>query len=180
MKTLSAAFLGLASVGLLSASGAYAADGTITITGQVVDSSCDIAVNGATGDATVVLPSVSKTTLANPGDTAGATSVSMSLTGCPATGSVRAYFEALNVDQATGYLTNTAAATPAENVQVQVTDASGTGIDLRTNDNNNFVDFTDDAGVGTANLEYGVQYVATDAATAGQVETQLVYSLDYQ
>lgn len=184
MKTLSAAFLGLASVGLLSASGAHAADGTITITGQVVDSSCAIAVNGGTGDATVVLPSVSKTTLANPDDVAGSTAVNMTLSGCPATGSVRAYFEALNVDQSTGHLINTASATPAENVQVQVTNASGSAIDLRTNDNstNSFVAFTDDgAGVGTANLQYGVQYIATGgAATAGQVETQLVYSLDYQ
>ncbi|ARU88552.1 fimbrial protein [Pseudomonas sp. M30-35] len=180
MKTLSAAFVGLFGVGLLSTTGAYAADGTITITGEVVDSSCDVAVNGATGDATVVLPSVSKTALANPGDTAGATSVNLSLSGCPATGSVRAYFEALNVDQGTGYLINTASVTPAEGVQVQVTDANGTGIDLITNTNNQYVAFTDTAGVGTADLQYGVQYVATGTATAGQVETQLVYSLDYQ
>lgn len=153
---------------------------TITITGQVVDAACDISVNGATGDSTVVLPSVGKNSLVNPGDTAGSTAVSMSLSGCPDTGGVRAYFEALNVDQSTGHLLNTSA-TPADNVQVQVTNAVGTGIDLRTNTDNDFVNFTDDgAGAGTADLQYGVQYVATGAATAGQVETQLTYSLDYQ
>ena len=66
------------------------------------------------------------------------------------------------------------------NVQVQVTDPSGAGIDLRTNTNNNFVSFIDNAGTGSADLQYGVQYVATGASTAGQVETQLTYSLDYQ
>lgn len=179
MKTLSAACIGLVSAGLLCASGAYASDGTITITGQVTDSSCNIAVNGATGDATIVLPTVSTTVLANDGDTAGATAVSMSLTGCPSGQGVRAYFESTNVDQATGYLKNTATGTPAENVQVQVTDTSGNDIDLRSNatTNNNYVATETD---GSANLEYGVQYIATGASTAGPVETALVYSLDYQ
>lgn len=176
-KVIFAAVSGFALMGAQSAS---AADGTITITGQVIDAGCDISVNGATGDSTVVLPAVSKNILANPGDTAGNTAVNLSLSNCPATGGVRAYFEALNVDQATGHLLNTAA-TPADNVQVQVTDAAGTGIDLRTNTTNDFVNFTDDGGgVGTADLQYGVQYVATGASTAGQVETQLTYSLEYQ
>lgn len=176
-KVIFAAVSGLA---LLGAQSATAADGTITISGQVIDAGCDISVNGGTGDSTVVLPSVSKNTLANPGDTAGNTTVSLSLSGCPDTGGVRAYFEALNVDQSTGHLLNTAA-TPADNVEVQVTDAAGTGIDLRTNTTNNFVNFIDGgAGTGTADLQYGVQYVATGAATAGQVETQLTYSLEYQ
>lgn len=171
----------MAGMAIVGASGAFAADGTITITGQVVDASCDVSVNGNVGDATVVLPSVSKIALANAGDVSGSTPVSLSLSGCPAAGSVRAYFEAQNVDQATGNLKNNASGTPATNVQVQVTDSSGAEIDLRDNTNNNFVDFTDDGdGNGTANLDYAVQYVATGAATAGAIDTALVYSLDYQ
>lgn len=172
-------FAAMSSVALLGAQGAFASDGTITITGLVTDSVCDISVNGGTSDSTIVLPTVSKSVLAAPGNVAGNTAVNMALSNCPTTGGVRAYFEALNVDQATGYLKNTSA-TPASNVQVQVTDPSGTGIDLRTNTNNSFVSFIDNAGVGSANLQYGVQYVATGASTAGQVETQLTYSLDYQ
>ncbi|RMH82372.1 type 1 fimbrial protein [Pseudomonas sp. AOB-7] len=166
--------------GLVGSFGASASDGTITIMGEVVDASCDISVNGGTADATVVLPTVSKTVLAAPGDVAGATAVNLALTNCPVSGSVRAYFEAHNVDQATGYLRNNAAATPAGNVQVQVADAAGSGIDLRDNVGNTFVAFTDDGGVGSANLNYMVQYIATGASTAGLVETALVYSLDYQ
>lgn len=178
MKTLSAACIGLVSAGLLCASGAYASDGTITITGQVTDSSCNIAVNGATGDATIVLPTVSTTVLASDGDTAGSTSMNMALTGCPtaAGGLVRAYFESANVDVGTGNLKNTATGTPATNVQVQVTNATGAVIDLATNDNNTSVDMS----TGDANLQYFVQYYATGASTAGPVETALVYSLDYQ
>lgn len=176
-KVIFAAVSGLA---LMGAQNATAADGTITIRGQVIDAGCEITVNGGTSDSTIVLPAVSKTILVNPGDTAGNTTVNLSLSNCPNTGGVRAYFEALNVDQSTGHLLNTAA-TPAGNVQVEVTDAAGTGIDLRTNTTNDFVNFVDGgAGTGTAVLQYGVQYVATGAATAGQVETQLTYSLDYQ
>nr|WP_300310321.1 fimbrial protein [Halomonas sp.] len=167
----------LAGVTLAAATGAMAADGTITINGLVVDSACNIAIDGGAADATVVLPTVSSSSLAAAGDTAGNTAISMSLSGCPTSGAVRAWFEPTNVDMNTGNLLNNAA-TPAENVLVQVTDqASGNVIDLRDNTNNPFVNFATD---GSATLNYAAQYYATDAATSGNVETQLVYTLDYQ
>ncbi|MGL6152963.1 MAG: fimbrial protein [Aeromonas sobria] len=173
-------FFAVSGLALMGAQYATAADGTITISGQIVDVGCDISVNGGNSDSTVVLPTVSKNALANPGDIAGSTAVNISLNSCPESGGVRAYFEALNVDQSTGHLLNTAAGTPAGNVQVKVTDAAGTGIDLRTNTTNNFVNFIDGgSGTGTAELQYGVQYVSTGTATAGRVETQLTYSLEY-
>lgn len=170
----------LLGAGLLSATGAFAADGTITIQGQVTDSSCLIAVDGGTGDSTLTLPAVSKSALAVPGDTAGAKSFTMHLSGCPATGSVRAAFSPLNVDPATGYLQNTATVSPAANVQVQVLDGTVTPIDLRDNTGNDYVPFVDQGGSGVADLNYAARYVATGVATAGQVDTQLVYTLDYQ
>ncbi|MFP2237272.1 fimbrial protein [Pseudescherichia vulneris] len=177
-KSILVALLGLGIAGSLNA---YAVDGTISITGQVVDASCSVAVSGGANDATVVLPTVSKTALSNPGDVAGATQVAMSLTGCPSTGSVRAFFEATNVDPATGFLKNNAATTPAEGVQVQVINAStATAIDLRDNSNNDYVPFVDNGTDGTADLNYSVQYVATAPATSGLVDTSLMYTLDYQ
>jgi major type 1 subunit fimbrin (pilin) len=170
----------LLGAGLLGASGAFAADGTITIQGQVTDASCAIAVDGGTGDSTITLPAVSKSALAVPGDTAGAKSFTMQLSGCPATGSVRAAFSPLNVDPATGYLQNTATVSPATNVQVQVLDGTVTPIDLRDNTGNEYVPFVDQGGAGVADLNYAVRYVSTGVATAGQVDTQLVYTLDYQ
>lgn len=170
----------LAGAGLLAASGASAADGTITIQGQVTDASCLIAVDGGTGDSTITLPAVSKSALATPGDTAGAKGFTMQLSGCPTTGSVRAAFAPLNVDPATGYLQNTASVSAATNVQVQVLDGMATPIDLRDNTGNSYVPFVDQGGAGVADLNYAARYVATGIATAGQVDTQLVYTLDYQ
>ncbi len=170
----------LAGTGLLATSGAFAADGTITIQGQVTDASCMIAVDGGTGDSTITLPAVSKSALAVPGDTAGATKFTMQLSGCPSSGSVRAAFAPLNVDPATGYLQNTATVSPASNVQIQVLDGTVTPIDLRDNTGNEYVPFVDQGGAGVADLHYAARYVATGVATAGQVDTQLVYTLDYQ
>lgn len=179
-KFFAAALVG---TGISAASGVFAADGTITITGQIMDASCVINVNGGTGDTSVVLPSVSKDALASDGATAGASNISMSLSGCPAAGNVRAWFSPQNVDANTGNLLNTASGTPADNVQVSILNNTGDPIDLRTNSNNPLMAFVDDgSGVtGTATLNYSAQYIAVGGpATSGQVETQLVYTLDYQ
>lgn len=173
----------LLAASLFTVSSAFAADGTITINGQVTDSACQIAVNGGNADTTVILPTVSTSSLADDGDVAGATPIVMSLTGCPSTGHVRAYFEPQNVDVSTGFLVNNAKVGAADNVQVQVLNAmDGSAIDLRNNNGNNSVDFVDDGSgtTGSATLNYAAQYVAVSgAASAGGVETALVYTLDY-
>ena len=168
--------------GSLANSAAMAADGTITITGQVMDSSCVIAIDGGTGDISVALPSVSKTALATDGATAGLKQMAFTLTGCPASGAVRAYFSPQNVDSNTGFLMNNAVASPATNVQVQVLAHTGDVIDLRDNSNNPFINFVDvDGTSGEAQLQYGLRYTASGgAAVAGSVDTALVYTLDYQ
>jgi major type 1 subunit fimbrin (pilin) len=165
---------------LLMASNAFAADGTITIQGQVLDASCLIAVNGGVADSSITLPAVSKSSLANTGDTAGAKPFTMHLSGCPISGSVRALFSPLNVDPTTGFLTNNAAVSPATNVQVQVLNEATNPIDLRDNSGNNYIAFVDQGGSGVADLNYAVRYIATGPAIAGAVETQLVYTLGYQ
>lgn len=166
----------MASCCALISSSALAVDGTIDITGTVTDSSCTIAVDGGTASSSVVLPTVSASTLASDGSVAGATPFTFNLSGCPTTGGARAFFESTNVDQSTGFLANNSA-TPAGNVQVQIADASGTAIDLRDQTNNPFATFD---ATGNANLTYNAQYVAVGgAATAGDVDTQLVYTLEY-
>lgn len=164
--------------GVLS-SPAFSADGTITINGQVSDATCDVGINGATGgDYTLTLPTVQASSLAAAGAVAGSTQFTFNLSGCTATTAtqVRAYFEANNVDPATGNLVNNAATTPAAEVQVQITDNALNPIDLRTNTGNQFVPFTSGENV---DLTYAAQYIATGISTAGMVETQLVYSLEY-
>lgn len=171
--------LALAMGGLVSLPAA-AFNGTITINGEVTAGTCAIAVNGGTASAIVTLPTVSTNALTSIGQTAGATGFNLSLTGCPVTGSVRAYFENVGVAQATGNLTNKAVAAggknPAQNVEVQILSANSSPIDLRTNTNNSLVNFS---GTGTATLYYSAQYVATGAVVAGLVSSDLIYSLDY-
>lgn len=172
LSTVSA--MSIASLFVVAA--ASATDGTITISGKVQDASCDAILTGNAGTNTLTLPTVSKTTLAAPASVAGRTSFGFDLTGCPVSGKVRSYFESTNVDPSTGSLMNNAV-TPAGNVQVQILDdVSGVAIDLRDNTNNSWIDLT----TGAATLNYSAQYIATAAATAGDVETQLVYTLQYQ
>lgn len=177
-KIIATAIIGM---GILSSGMAVASDGTITINGLVTTNSCDVSVNGGTGDATLTLPDVSSSQLAATGDVAGAEDFTFALTGCSAGGKVRAYFENDNVNIATGNLENNTAPVDggATNVQVQITDGDGTRIDLASTSqaNNPYIDITNDA----ATLPYKAQYVSSNGqAIAGLVNTALVYTLEYQ
>lgn len=169
----------------LLAGGAYASDGTISITGKITDASCSINIDGSTtGDATVELPVVSASSLQAPTDTAGLTQFRMELSGCTAStgtlSSVRAYFEPTNVNAATGNLVNLdSSATGAKNVEIQIVNDQGGAIDLRDNSNN--LPTPVDPDTSTATLVYAAQYIGTanGAAVAGDVNTDLMYSLEY-
>lgn len=75
--------LGLAIIGLGLASSTVfaAADGTVTVTGKIVDQTCT--VGGTAGNYTVVLPTVGKSTLATAATTNGDTKFTINLTACP-------------------------------------------------------------------------------------------------
>lgn len=178
MKTKALLILGL-TMGMSAPVAAF--NGVITINGEVTAGTCAIAVNGGTASATVTLPTVSTNALGSIGQTAGATGFNLALTSCPTTGSVRAYFENIGVEQTTGNLSNKAVASggknPAQNVEVQILSANSTPIDLRTNTGNNvLVNFS---ATGGATLYYSAQYIATGAVGAGLVSADLIYSLDY-
>lgn len=178
MKTRALFIVGLG--GLLSVP-AVAVNGTITINGEVTAGTCAIAVNGGSASTTVTLPTVSTNALGSVGQTAGMTGFNLVLSGCPTTGSARAYFENIGVTQTTGNLNNKAITaggkSPAQNVEVQILSANNTPIDLRSNTGNNvWVNFS---GTGTATLNYAAQYIATGSVIAGLVSSDLVYSLDY-
>ena len=168
----------------LATSTAFAADGTITINGQVTDNTCT--VNTVQGkDFTVTLPTVSKQVLAAAGDTAGRTPFTINLTGCTAGSKVATYFEpGATVDFNTGRLNN--ASGTAKNVQVQllgsdntaikVLAGSGSGLDFAQT-NSQWVDVV--AG-GSADLNYYAEYYATGTSEAGSVATTVKYTIIYQ
>lgn len=178
MKKFAKASVAASIVGVsMFAASAFAASGTISISGLVEDQVCSIeAVGNASGN-TLVLPTVFKSDLASDGATAGATTFQFALSACPTSGSVSAFFESTNVDTTTGNLVNNAA-DAASNVQIQILNADGQAIDLNTNANNGVVALDVE---GNAQLDYSAQYIAKGgAAGAGDVETQLVYTVRYQ
>ncbi|MEN0612974.1 fimbrial protein [Klebsiella indica] len=178
---ISALALALSSVVATSAS---AVDGTITINGQVTDTTCTISVDGGAADATVTLPTVSVSALPSPGATAGATPFNISLSGCTGTAlnTASTYFEpGTYVDSETGRLNiDTTAGDAAGNVQVQLLNANSeaivAGASVATGQNDIPVDISSGSGV----LNYYAQYYATAAATAGAVTTQVDYTMVYE
>ncbi|MEJ0230739.1 fimbrial protein (plasmid) [Klebsiella michiganensis] len=175
-------FLSMAtSIALILSVNANAADGTITISGEVTDTTCDIAVNGGTADATVTLPTVSASTLTTSGETAGTTPFSIALSGCSGTtlNTATTWFESgSNVDSTTGRLTNTGT---AENVQVQLLNSDlGTIVAGGTSGSTDQNDVAVDISGGSGTLNYYAQYYALGASSAGTVLTSVDYTIVYE
>lgn len=158
---------------------AQAADGTITITGKVVANSCSFKVNGGSASSTVVLPVVFYTDLAGSGSVTGATPINISVTGCDSNlTSVQEKFSGANI-LTDGNLKNSGTAGTA--VEVQLTNSSGTALDLGTNGglgNSPVVNITG----GAATMAFKAQYYAPAALTAanvGTVSTTVTYTTQY-
>lgn len=149
-----------------------ASDGTITFTGAVSAVTCTI----GTPSFTVTLPTVSTSTLATSGAVAGATRFAIALSGCSGGATANAFFEAgPNVDSTTGRLKNTVSGT---NVELQLLTTAGTVINLSKpygSQNTSTTAIVSNA----ATLEYVVQYYATAASVAGNVNSTVTYSVVY-
>lgn len=173
---------------LISSMAASAEDGTVTFTGNISDTTCDVTIIDANGtgarDYTVKLKDVSTTALDADGKRAGDTDFKFRLSGTNCTNDKYAnvsFERALsqNIDGTTGNLKNYTDAGAAKNVQVGLSDESKNPIDLRQQ--------ITDAKQGkkivnnTAEFTYWAQYVATGgASSSGSVKTDVVYSIIYQ
>lgn len=185
MKKLLLSAVLAASFVAISANAATTSSGTITIKGQVVSSTCNVAVNGSQSP-TITLPTYDTNTLLS-GVSAGWTPVTMSLTGCTAvTGMTQVfpYFTGTSIDTTSGYLKN---ATGAGNSNVEVAFSTTQSISGALSLQN----ASGAQGVTPANLPttgtnapsftYYAGYVAYGAnATAGAVNTNVQYALNYQ
>ncbi len=169
------------------ASTANAADGQISITGQIEGTTC--AISGGTGPSPggtnnfqVALSKVQVSALKEAGATAGSRPfyIYVGGGGSPCTtGAVAVHFESSSpgISPLTGNLINTAAS-GAGNVQVQIIDGTvNAPIDLRLGSNSTSV--TLDATSGIATLPFFAQYIATDAATEGPVKADVQYSITF-
>ncbi|GGM90398.1 fimbrial protein [Shewanella xiamenensis] len=154
------------------------ANNTITFLGEVSDQTCEVAINGATANPTVLLPTVSTADLATAGSVAGETPFTLSVSGCTINATqalpIKTVFVGNSVTAA-GNLGNTGTAT---NVSLQILDAvGGNAVDLTgvaTVDGLNVA-----AGDSTASHDFAVQYYAEGAATAGTVVSSVQYAISY-
>lgn len=173
----------------LLTSQAYAADGTISFTGNIQESTCT--VTGGTGsvagskDISVTMPNISTDVLANDGDVAGETPFSIVIGGKDDTGCANGLIASLHfesqksalIDPATGNLNNQVGVNYAENVQIELLNDDGQKIDLYNSDNVSFA--TVDGH--TATLSFTARYKANGGAVKpGLVDTNLVYSVTYK
>ncbi|RKG41036.1 fimbrial protein [Acinetobacter rongchengensis] len=171
--------LGLAviSFGLASSTVFAAPDGTVTITGKVVDQTCTL--GGTNGNYTVVLPTVGKSTLATAGTTTGDTKFTINLTNCP-TGNIGVYYDNTNTNITTnGRLKNTIAG--GSNVEIQLLNSTKAVIDL-TKDRGTQGALAVASSGGVANIDFYARYYATaavSAATVGDVSTTATYYVVY-
>lgn len=177
-KLISALFVAGAA---MAAQGAFAADGTITFTGNITAQTCTINGNGSgSKDFTVALPTVSASTLATAGTFAGRTPFSIALSACtPTSGNVHTYFEpGPTVDANTGMLALDAGG--ATNVEIGLQNADLSNINVGAADaSQNSKSVAIDAS-GSATLSYYAQYVATGPATAGAANSSVMYTMSYE
>jgi major type 1 subunit fimbrin (pilin) len=161
----------------LAACTAHAADGTITFQGTITDVTCAASVSGQGQNATLTLPTVSTTTLASSGATAGTTPFTIALSGCTGAtaNQARTRFEiGANVNVTTGRLTNGGT---AGNVNLQLLASDNTVITLGASTP---YDVPVSITSGSGSLQYAVRYYATGAATAGTVSSSVEYTIVYQ
>lgn len=173
----------IAATGLLFATSASAADGTITVTGQILAQTCQVNGNpyGTPASVSVALPNVLATTLATAGNTAGDTPFQINITGC-ASGltSVRTDFSGSDINS-NGRLSNSStAASVASNVDVQLLNSSGAPMALNQAPGSQNSQVVNLSSSGAATMNYTARYYATGAATAGAVKATVDFTMTYQ
>jgi major type 1 subunit fimbrin (pilin) len=162
---------------------ANTSSGTITFSGQLTASTCTVAVNGGNSTQTVTLPTTPLVNgvLSASGQSAGWTAVTLTLTGCTGlTGytKVYPYFTGPGIDTTNGYLSNTGSAT---NVEVALSNGSSLTNVLTLQGASGAQNAgTQLLSTPTPTFAYFAGYVATGAATAGQVTASVQYTLNYQ
>lgn len=174
-KTLLSAALVAVTAATAFAPTAQAADGTINITGKVMNTSCTVAITGTNGQ-TVVLPPVLKSALATANATAGDTSFNVGLSGCdPIATSATMKFSGSNINS-NGNLTNATGPTYSS-AQVRLLNGSSAVINTFSQSNAPVIAIQSD---GTGSVAMKAQYFAAAAnTTAGLVSTSVDFTLTY-
>jgi len=161
---------------------ASAQSGTITFNGQIIATTCSVTWpgnGGLTNDPIVTLPTVPTTALASAGATAGKQTVSLVIGGpgseCTSGNAAIELNPNRNANQSNGFLNNAAAADPADFVQIALRDANDALINIATPWRSAEIDLS-----VTKQIDFAAEYRATGAATAGNVNASVGYTIDYK
>ncbi|MGF6350727.1 fimbrial protein [Variovorax sp. W2I14] len=183
-KSVFVKFASLAVAGVLS-QGAFAADGTINFTGEIVDAPCSISPNSQ--NLTVPLGKVSRT--AFDGATAGTASVgkkatpakfTIDLLGCgaSATGATVSFSGVGDTDATLLRLANAGqvGVGSASGVAIELGDSTGAKIALNTGSSGEYI-----LGLGDNSLKFQAAYVATKTAvTVGPANAVAQFTVAYK
>lgn len=162
------------------------ADNTVTFLGEVSDSTCDVTINGASGNISVLLPTTTVTALSTAGATTEATPFNFVVSGCTAASQSNVGMRLVPLSTTTsGTLTNIAStSTAAAGVAIQIVDGStSTPIDFSDGEYSTTTQTIPSSSTGTLTFPFTARYysLATTAVpvTSGKVESQLQYALTY-
>lgn len=177
-------FLSASVMSALFASQAFAvSNNTIAFQGEVTAEACSVTVNGNTAKPTILLPTVNVSALNGSGKVAGQTTFDIGVTSCGGNNitstAISTVFTGNNVSDK-GNLSNLAATDAAGNVEIQILDTKGKGINFNDGSFSGAGDLTLAAGKKEASATYTAQYYATGAATAGAVEATMQYAISYK
>lgn len=165
---------------ILNLPNAFAFDGTITITGRILEQTCKISTE--TKDLSVALPTLPKSNFDGK-TTAGRTMFSIIVSDCSGT-KVAVYFEPVGVGAGPSNLKNQATSGAANNVEVRLLGSSGLPITFATREINNGPQ-TNSQWVNVVNnsatMSYYAEYISTAGSiTAGNVVATVQYTILYQ
>ena len=171
-----------AALAIGAAFSASAQSGTITFNGQITATTCDITWpdnGGLTTDPVVTLPTVPTTALGSAGATVGRKAVSLVIGGsdaqCTSGNAAIELNPNRDANQSNGYLNNAATVDAATEVQIALRDAADKPIDLATPWRSAEIDLAT-----TKQIDFAAEYRATGAATAGNVNASVGYTIDYK
>lgn len=179
-KIASALAIGMA----LASTSAFAADGTITINGEVSAVTCNLSINGQGKNPIVTLPTLSTSAFTGIGSVAGLTQFTFELSGClNSTGkAARAYFEpnATGVG-GLGNVINTSGTGSGLAFQLLNKDKKfiNPNLDVMNQDPDDTL-FGISSG-GAATMIYYTQYVqVTSPISPGTIKGSVAYDIHYQ
>ena len=176
--TMKKLLISLAVISAINTGAAFASDGVINFTGEIIDSSCQ--VDTGSKDMTVNLGKVNKSSFNQVGDEVSATKFSIKLTGCPtvATGTTQAAikFEGQSVDSDDTVLALSETTGAAAGIGVEIKDWADNPISMRATPSSFMPIGTD----GTMTLNYTAYYRSTsDTVTAGVANAAASFTVVY-